>query len=342
MRTFLAKVMRNETLNAIEVEAIVSQLSSQEIEIAPSAALLATLHFRGETVEELQGFYRGLCKHRQTLTHPVLQGIQFLDTAGTGGDRKNSFNISTASALLLASLKIPVAKHGGRAVSGSCGSAEVLERLGISAQKNLSQVVSAFEQDEFIFLYAPHFNTALSKVSALRRSLGTRTALNLMPPLLNPLQPKYQMIGVYSEKVLRPVAELLQKTAIQKAFVMHSEDGFDEFSIAAKTTVIEVTSKSLRSFTVDPKELGLHYYSMEGCRGGDSALNAKIIEEVMQGKKGPALDAVLLNTAAGLVVTDRAFSMQEGMHLAKECIESGRAGAYLKKQKKGGGRIDAA
>lgn len=332
MRNLLKQVVSGSTLTAIEAEKAMQLICADDVSSVQVAALLAAMHTRGETQAELLGFVVYLRK-QSTLISDHVSGL-VLDTCGTGGDYANTFNISTAAALLIASLGVKVAKHGGRSVSGTCGSANVLQALGICAEERADSVKHTLAEVGFVFLHAPVFNVALQKISTLRQCLGIRTCFNIIGPLLNPLLVQHQIVGVYSKQLLQPMAELLLQLGVVEAMVVHSRDRLDELSIRAVTDVAHVKNGAISYYHVDPKSLGFNYTLDTNLKGGDGNTNARIIEQVFLNNEAAHRDVVILNAAAGLVVAGVVESFSNGVELARLNIENGLAHAYLANLKK--------
>jgi anthranilate phosphoribosyltransferase len=260
------------------------------------------------------------------------------DNCGTGGDGAQTFNISTASALVLAGAGVKVAKHGNRSVSSRCGSADVIEALGIRLESDPTQVARQVDESGFGFLFAPRFHPALQRLGPIRRGLGIPTLFNFLGPLANPAPVSHKVLGIYDSRRLEVFAELLRESGIRAAMVVNAEDGLDEFSLSAPTRVVQLDQGVISRFTLTPDDFGLARAPREAYLGGDAAENAKIIESVLAGREGgPRRDIVLMNSAAGLMVTGLAKSPSEGVALALKSIRSGRARQVLEKARAGSG-----
>jgi len=247
-----------------------------------------------------------------------------LDTCGTGGDGGNTFNVSTAVALLVASLGVPVVKHGNRAVSSQSGSADVLEALGISLQQSPESVQAAVADHQFGFCFAPAFHPAMKAVAGIRRNLGVRTVFNLLGPLCNPAQVTHQILGVYDPALTELMAQVLNHLGLKSALVVSSLDGLDELSLAGPTQVTELRNKTLRTYQLSPEDAGLRTQSLSGTEGGSPADNALILQKIFQGETGPCRDLVLYNAAAALWIVDRVDNLSAGVDLAVQALDDGR------------------
>jgi anthranilate phosphoribosyltransferase len=288
-------------------------------------ALLSALRTKGETVGELVGFARAMRRHAT----PIFDGASrpdelLVDTCGTGGDASGTFNISTAAAFVAAGAGVHVAKHGNRSISSKCGSADVLEALGISLDVQPERIGAAIREIGIGFLFAPAMHTAMRHAMPARRRLG-RTAFNLLGPLTNPAGARAQVVGVFSDKVVEKIALVLSELGVEHAFVVHGAGGLDEISLAGETSVGEVQGKIVRMYEVTPEDFGLERAPVEAISGGDAAHNAEIIRAVLACEKGPRRDIVVANAAAAIVASGRAADFLEGAQLAAASIDSGEA-----------------
>lgn len=326
MQKFLNMVSQGKTLTTSEAYTAMEIICSNSASQIKIAAFLSIIHTRKETEDELLGFISYL---RKQLIPVISEHKLIIDTCGTGGDHNNTFNISTAAALLVASIGIKVAKHGGRSVSSACGSADVLEALNIPTESNPQSASEALTKNGFIFLLASNFNHAYQKIRPLRSELGIRTCFNLMGPLLNPLAVKRQVIGVYAKNLLRPLANILQQLGSEEIILLHAHDNLDELSIAAPTDIVHLKQGKINEYTVYPETYGIPKSKLSELKGGDAATNASIIKDIFKGKKGAPRDSVILNAAAALIVAGAANSFEEGVKLANETIDSKRALYFL-------------
>jgi anthranilate phosphoribosyltransferase len=315
------------------MEAIMSGAATN----AQIAAFLTALRMKGETVQELIGFAEVM---RQKAVRIRTRGEEIaaltgtdremlIDTCGTGGDATGTFNVSTATAFVVAGAGLRVAKHGNRSVSSMCGSADVVETLGISLELSPAKVARCVDEIGIGFLYAPLLHTAMKHVMAARREMGVRTVFNMLGPLTNPAGANAQVIGVYAAALTEPLARVLAELGTVRAFVVHGADSLDEISNTGESRVSEVREGMARTFTVRPEDFGMERASINDLRGGDREENARIIRAVLDGETGPKRDIVLMNAAAALVVGARARDLKEGVAIAAQSIDSGKARAKL-------------
>jgi anthranilate phosphoribosyltransferase len=324
-------------LSRIESAAAMEAIMSGAATNAQIAAFLTALRMKGETVEELIGFAQVMRQKAvkvRTRAGEVVAATgtdreMLIDTAGTGGDASGSFNVSTATAFVVAGAGLKVAKHGNRSVSSLCGSADVVETLGINIELPPSMVARCVDEIGIGFLYAPLLHTAMKHVMTARREMGIRTVFNMLGPLTNPAGANAQVIGVYSNALTEPLAHVLAELGTLRAFVVHGADGLDEISNTGPSHISEVHEGVVRSSTVRPEDFGLPRVSIQDLRGGDREENAEIIRRIMAGEAGPRRDIVLINAAAALVVGGKARDFKEGVALAAQSIDSGAAAAKL-------------
>ena len=325
MNSLIKKVEAGSDLSRQEAESameeILSGLSSEETIVA----LLATLRAKGETVAELVGFARAMRRHViSVFADGARPDALLVDTCGTGGDSSGTFNISTGAAFVAAGAGVHVAKHGNRSISSKCGSADVLEALGVSLEVPPERVGAAIREIGIGFLYAPALHTAMRHAMPARRRLG-RTAFNLLGPLTNPAGARAQIAGVFSEKVVEKVALVLSELDVERAFVVHGAGGLDEISLAGETTVGDVNRNVVQIYQVTPEDFGLERAPLEAIAGGDAPHNAELIRAVLAGEKGPRRDIVVANASAAIVAAGRAVNFLEGAQLAAASIDSGEA-----------------
>ena len=300
---------------------------------AQIAALLVALHMKGETVEEIVGFAEAIraaaaplpIRRDSALDVSGTERDALVDTCGTGGDTSGTFNISTATALVVAGAGVRVAKHGNRSVTSRCGSADVMEALGVNISLTPARIAACLEQVGIAFLFAPAMHSAMKYVQPARRELRLRTVFNLLGPLTNPASASAQVVGVYSADLVEKLAEALSMLGVHRALVVHGEDGLDEITITGPTRVAEVRDGSVRSYEVTPEEFGFGRAGLQALSGGDASDNAAIIREILEGKRSPCRDVVLLNAAAALVAAGRADHIREALPLAAESLDSGAA-----------------
>ncbi len=325
MQILIEKAEAGTHLSRQEAEAAMEEiLSGRAVEVS-IVALLAALRTKGETVEELVGFARAMRRHATPIFSDASRPDELLvDTCGTGGDASGTFNISTTAAFVAAGAGVRVAKHGNRSISSKCGSADVLEALGISLDVAPERVGAAIREIGIGFLFAPALHTAMRHAMPARRRLG-RTAFNLLGPLTNPAGARAQIAGVFSAEVVEKVASVLAELGVERAFVVHGAGGLDEISLAGKTKVGEVQGGSVRVYEVTPEDFGLSRAPISTIIGGDAPHNAGLLRAILAGEPGPRRDIVIANAAAAIVAAGRAADFLEGASLAAESIDSGAA-----------------
>ncbi len=307
------------------------QILAGEATDAQIAGLLVALRMNGETAEELVGFARAMRRHSRPLFpegHVPDLGV-VVDTCGTGGDASGTFNISTAAAFVVAGAGVRVAKHGNRSISSRCGSADVLEALGINPEHELELAGRAIEQVGIGFLFAPAAHPAMKHAMRARRDLRLRTVFNLLGPLTNPAGASAQVAGVFSAEFAERMARALGELGVQRAFVVHGRDGLDEISLSGPTFVAELISGTVRTYEVTPEDFGLARAPLAALAGGDAAENAAIVRAVLAAERSPRRDAVLMNASAALVAAGRAADFRAGAVVAAESIDSGAAASKL-------------
>ncbi|MEA2628915.1 MAG: anthranilate phosphoribosyltransferase [Chloroflexota bacterium] len=322
----IAKLVRGESLTEVEASEAFEGIMRGDATPVQIAGLLIALRMKGETVEELTGFARAA----RTMATPIAVDGALLDTCGTGGDGLATFNISTISAIVAAACGARVAKHGNRAASSMCGSADVLEQLGVKIDLGPDGVTRCIDGAGIGFLFAPIFHPSFRFAGVPRRELGVRTVFNVLGPLCNPAGAKYQALGVADGKVAAKMAEVLIRLGVERAIVFHAGDGMDELSVSGPSHVIEIDG-SRKEYELDPSELGLAKAPVDAMRGGGPEDNARIAREVLGGATGPRRDVVLLNSAAALRAAGLAKDWKEGIRAGAEAIDSGRAGEVLQR-----------
>jgi anthranilate phosphoribosyltransferase len=300
---------------------------------AQIGAFLVALHMKGETVEEIVGFAQAIRAAATPLQtedgHALdLSGTErdaLVDTCGTGGDTSGTFNISTATGLVAAGAGVKVAKHGNRSVTSKCGSADVMEALGVKIDLPPSRVAECLEKTGIAFLYAPALHSAMKYVQPVRRELRLRTVFNLLGPLTNPAHASAQVVGVYSADLVEKLAEALSELGLRRALVVHGHDGLDEITITGPTKIAEVRDGQVRSYEVTPEEFGLQRAPLSEIAGGDAKENADIIRRILDGERSARRDVVILNTAAALVAAGHANKLHDAVPVAAYAIDSGHA-----------------
>ena len=330
-------VTQRQSLTRSEAQEVMTEVLRGQATDAQIAGLLIALSMKGETVEEIVGFaqaIRGASSSLEIDLDSALETVgaghnSLVDTCGTGGDGSGTFNISTAAALVAAGAGARVAKHGNRSVSSQCGSADVMEALGVNLSLNPEQLTSCLEKVRVVFLYAPALHSAMKFVQTARRELKVRTVFNLLGPLTNPAHASAQVVGVYSVDLVDKLAEALSMLGLRRALVVHGNDGLDEITISTTTRIAELRDGQVRTYEVSPEEFGLRRATLSEIAGGDAATNAAIVRKVLQGEKSARRDVVLLNAAAALVAAGLAESLAEGLPLAARAIDSGAGLAKL-------------
>jgi anthranilate phosphoribosyltransferase len=329
----IKKVIDRQSLSTIEAEAVLEQIMTGQCFESQIAALLTALRMKGETVEELTGFARVMRAKAHAVEPIAFQSANeiLIDTCGTGGDVSGSFNISTAAAFVVAGCGLRVAKHGNRSVSSHCGSADVMEALGVKIELAPEQIALCIDEVGIGFLHAPLLHEAMKHVAPIRRQLGVRTIFNMLGPLTNPAGANAQVIGVYAPQLTEMFAHTLKDLGSLRALVVHGSDGLDEITITGASRVTELKNGKVKTYTIEPEDFGLARATLEEIKGGDAKHNAEIVVRVLSGEKNARRDIVLLNAAAALIAGNQANDLQEGIHLAAEAIDSGRAYAKLQR-----------
>jgi anthranilate phosphoribosyltransferase len=322
----IERLRRHEDLTADQAAAAMAAIMRGEAAPAQIAGLLIGLAMKGERPAELVGLASTMRAHAVVL--PGSHGDVF-DTCGTGGDRSGTFNISTAAALVVAACGVRVAKHGNRSVSSQCGSADVLQALGVQVQMSPVTAARCLEEAGIAFLFAPTFHPAMRHAAEARRDLGVRTAFNLLGPLTNPARPTRQIVGVPRPELTELIARTLLALGAERAWVVHGADGLDELSTTGHTKVSEVREGTVRTFYVHPADYGLPKAPVGALTGGDAGRNAALVEQVLAGAPGPPRDVVLLNAGAALMLAGVAESVQAGVARAAAAVDSGAARATL-------------
>jgi anthranilate phosphoribosyltransferase len=317
----IAKLVERKNLTEREAEAAMEQIMHGEATPAQIGAFLATLRMKGETVEEVAGCAKAM---RRSATPVRPKCNHLVDTCGTGGDRSGTFNVSTTVAFVVAACGYAVAKHGNRAVSGRCGSADVLQALGADLDLDAEQVAACIDTVGFGFLFAPRFHPAMKHAIGPRRELGVRTIFNILGPLTNPAGVQWQLIGVYDERLAEPMAYALDAVGVRAAYIVHGADGLDELTTTGTNRVTHLLYGKVCTFTLDPADLGFPRARLTDLAGGDARESATILRRILSGEeRGPRRDVVLLNAAAALSV--ETGDLRAGLIQAQEALDSGRA-----------------
>ncbi len=322
IREAIAAVVAGDGLDESRAGRVMEVIMNGEASPAQIAALLIAMRLKGETVDEITGFAR-VMKSRATAVRTTRETL--VDTCGTGGDGANTFNISTAAALVAAGCGVPVAKHGNRSVSSRCGSADVLEALGVNIDLPAAELEECLECVGIVFLFAPSLHNAMRHAAAPRREIGVRTVFNVLGPLTNPAGANAQVLGVYSPELVSKVAGTLSRLGTKRAFVLHGAGGTDEITPHGPATVCEVFEEKISSYRIDPLEFGIARCGLESLKGGSPAENASIINGILSGEKGPGRDAVVLNAALAVLAAGYAPGLPGALEMAAASIDSGAA-----------------
>ena len=327
LRDFLPRLVRRESLSRDDAERLLNAMLQEDATDAQIAAALVALAAKGETVEELTGMAAAL---RGRAVRLRSRHLCFIDTAGTGSSQAKTFNISTAAAFVIAGAGLPVAKHGNRAASSRCGSADLLSALGVNVNAAPEVSEQCLNEIGICFMFAPLYHGATARVAGIRRQLGIHTTFNLLGPLSNPAGAPRQIVGVWRRDLVEPMARVLAASGTERAWVVHGGDGLDEITLATKTFVAEVNGENVGSFEVEPKTFGLWRGSLEHLRGGDPETNGQIVHEVLSGKRrDEARGLVIANAAAALFVGGIASDLLAAAGLAEESIDTGAAATKL-------------
>jgi len=331
LRQMTMRLMRGENLSRSEAADFLEALLNPSATDTQLGAALAVLAAKGETVEELTGMAEAM---RNRAISVCSRHTRFIDTAGTGSSLAKAFNVSTAAALVIAGAGVPVAKHGSRAATSSCGSADVLEALGVNTAASPETVQRCLNEHGICFMFASIFHRTTARVAHVRRELGVRTSFNLLGPLTNPARAPFQILGVWHRSLLERVASALSLLGVEKAWVVHGADGLDEITITDRTFVAAcLPNRSVETFTISPEDFGLKTQSLDGFGASNARANAELIRAILEGKKTKQTDAardlVIVNAAAALHVSGFAHDLQEAAAFARESIDSGRAASKL-------------
>ena len=326
----IVKIVSKEDLTYEEAYTVMNEIMSGETTPTQNAAFLASLSTksaRAETTDEIAGCAAAM---REKATR-VEAGDELFEIVGTGGDNAHSFNISTTSALVAAAGGMRVAKHGNRAASSKCGTADCLEALGVNIDQSPDKCRELLDKAGMCFFFAQKYHTSMKYVGAIRKELGFRTVFNILGPLTNPGHPSMQLLGVYDEYLVQPLAQVLMNLGVKRGMVVYGQDKLDEISLSAPTTVCEFKDGWMKNYVITPEQFGLQRCTKQDLVGGTPAENAEITKAILSGEKGPKRDAVLMNAGAALYIGGKAESLAEGVKLAEEIIDSGKAMTTLEK-----------
>lgn len=319
------KVVENRNLTSEEAEQVMNEIMTGQASEVHMAAFLTALRMKGETVEEITAFAKGMRAAGTRLPH---EGA-LLEIVGTGGDEAGSINISTIASMIVAAAGFRVGKHGNRSVSSKCGAADCLEALGVKLDVAPEKNARILEQGGICFMFAQKYHAAMRFVGPVRKALGYRTVFNILGPLANPAGADHELLGVYDEKLIEPMAHVLDKLGVKRALAVHGQDGLDEISLSSPTTCMEVNNGTFTSYEITPEQFGFTRCRKEDLAGGDPVENARLAKEILKGAKGPKTDAVLLNAGAGIYLMKDGITIEDGIRIAKETVASGKAYAKL-------------
>ena len=326
----IVKIVSKQDLTYDEAYAVMNEIMSGETSATQNAAFLAALSTKSakaETTDEIAGCAAAMRDHATK----VETDLDIFEIVGTGGDNAKSFNISTTSALVAAAGGVKVSKHGNRAASSLCGTADCLEALGVNIDQSPEKCVELLNEVGMCFFFAQKYHSSMKYVGAIRKELGFRTVFNILGPLTNPASPKRYLLGVYDEYLVEPLAQVLINLGVTRGMVVYGQDKLDEISMSAPTTVCEFKDGWFKTYTIKPEDFGFTRCAKEDLKGGTPAENAQITRDILNGAKGPKTDAVLLNAGAALYINDKVASLAEGIKLAEEIIASGKALETLNK-----------
>ncbi len=326
----IVKIVNKGDLSYDEAYAVMNEIMNGETTPTQNAAFLSALSTKSakaETTDEIAGCAAAMRAHAT----PVDTGMDIFEIVGTGGDNAQSFNISTTSAIVAAAGGMKVAKHGNRAASSKCGTADCLEALGVNIEQSPEKCIELLNKVGMCFFFAQKYHSSMKYVGAIRKELGFRTVFNILGPLTNPGKPTMQLLGVYDEYLVEPLAQVLISLGVKRGMVVYGTDKLDEISLSSPTKVCEIKDGWFKSYTITPNDFGLDYCKKEDLVGGSPIENAEITKNILRGEKGPKRDAVLMNAGAALYIGGKADSLKDGIKLAAEIIDSGKAYETLEK-----------
>ena len=327
IREAILKVSRKEDLTYDEAYTTMDEIMGGEASEIQMSSYLTAMSMKGETIDEITASAEAMRNHCVRL----LNDVEALEIVGTGGDGSNTFNISTTSSIVISAAGVPVSKHGNRSASSKCGAADVLEELGVNINIPPEKSVECLKKHNICFLFAQNYHIAMKYVAGVRKELGIRTIFNILGPLTNPAGATMQVLGVYDKEVVEPLANVLNNLGVKSALSVYGVDGMDEISASDKTCVCEIKDGETKSYEIDPMDFGFEKCRKEDLVGGDPKENAQITLDILKGQKGPKRNAVVLNSAAGLYVAGVVESIKDGVKIAEEIIDSGKALTQLEK-----------
>lgn len=321
IKEMIQKLVKKENLTSEEACTCMNEIMSGEVSQILMSSYLTALSIKGETIEEITGSAAGMRENCIKL----LNDEDVLEIVGTGGDRSNSFNISTTSSMVISAAGIKVAKHGNRSASSQCGAADVLEALGVKIDIDANKGKEVLNKINICFMFAQNYHLAMKYIAPVRRELGIPTVFNILGPLTNPAGASYQVMGVYSKDLVEPLARVLSNLGVKRGMVVYGEDGLDEISMSDYTTICEIKDGTYQSYRICPEDFGLKRCQKEDIVGGDPQMNAQITRDILDGKQSPCFDAVVMNAGAGIYIGGKAASLKEGMDKARELLLNGQA-----------------
>ena len=322
----IAQLVKREDLTSEVMEQVMEEIMTGEATDAQKASFLTALSMKGETIDEITSAAKVLRSHCERF----LNDMDVLEIVGTGGDGSNTINISTLSSVVVSAAGIPVAKHGNRAASSKCGTADCLEALGVKIDCAPARSAQILKDINLCFLFAQKYHPAMRFVGAVRKEMGIRTLFNVLGPLANPAGATMQLYGVYSEELVEPLAHVLRNLGVKRAMVVYGRDSMDEISLSAETKVCEFKNDEFKSYVIKPEDLGLTRCNKEDLVGGTPQENAAIVNDILGGAKGPKTDVVLLNAGAAIYLASDGITLKDGIEKAREIIVSGKAKKQLK------------
>lgn len=322
----IAQLVKREDLTSEVMEQVMEEIMTGEATDAQKASFLTALSMKGETIDEITSAAKVLRSHCERF----LNDMDVLEIVGTGGDGSNTINISTLSSVVVSAVGIPVAKHGNRAASSKCGTADCLEALGVKIDCAPARSAQILKDINLCFLFAQKYHPAMRFVGAVRKEMGIRTLFNVLGPLANPAGATMQLFGVYSEELVEPLAHVLRNLGVKRAMVVYGRDSMDEISLSAETKVCEFKNDEFKSYVIKPEDLGLTRCNKEDLIGGTPQENAAIVNDILGGAKGPKTDVVLLNAGAAIYLASDGITLKDGIEKAREIIVSGKAKKQLK------------
>ena len=327
IREAILKVSRKEDLTYDEAYTTMDEIMGGEASEIQMSSYLTAMSMKGETIDEITASAEAMRNHCVRL----LNDVEALEIVGTGGDGSNTFNISTTSSIVISAAGVPVSKHGNRSASSKCGAADVLEELGVNINIPPEKSVECLKKHNICFLFAQNYHIAMKYVAGVRKELGIRTIFNILGPLTNPAGATMQVLGVYDKELVEPLAKVLNNLGVKSALSVYGVDGMDEISASDKTCVCEIKDGETKSYEIYPMDFGFEKCRKEDLVGGDPKENAQITLDILKGQKGPKRNAVVLNSAAGLYVAGVVESIKDGVKIAEEIIDSGKALKQLEK-----------